>query len=161
MKKVKISPNPRYDSIPVNKDENLGKITRSKSLSSPKKDMAPILKYRATKYTKVFVEQANNDSPTYYYEIEGIRCQSRGGSRGTYYFDCSSKRLMNAPDCAFRGRVVDFKQNQIEGDIEIIKEHSSTCQFKPGNSLYDFQKNSNLRSDTRNYKTMKIEIEKS
>ena len=62
MKKVKISPKPRYDSIPVNKDKNLGKITRSKSLSSPKKDMAPILKYRATKYTKVFVEQANNGS---------------------------------------------------------------------------------------------------
>ena len=67
---------------------------------------------------------------------------------------------MNAPDCAFRGREMDFKENQIEDDIEIIKEHSSTCQFKPGNSLYNFQKNPNLRSDTRNYKTMKIEIEK-
>ena len=90
---------------------------------------------------------------TYSYECEGIPIHSRGKSKGVYYFDCSSHRLKNTPDCHFRAKVKDLDPLAQKGAIEIIQEHSKTCKYIVGNTTTDFN-----QASTRTYKTMKIEI---
>ena len=138
------------------------KVNLQEKKRSSKSTVAPKIsfKYRIAKYVKINEENEENGNQKFFYEVEGIKCQNRGVSKGFCYFDCASKRLVNAPDCSFRGRVRNFKVSGLEGDIEIINEHSKTCKFKPGNNIHDLSKNINLGNDKRIYKTMKIEIEK-
>ena len=120
--------------------------------------MSVLNKYQVKEYIKILKEE-NNSKASIVLEVEGIFLYCRGSSRGISYFECSSHRLRNTAICNFRGRIKDFDQTLINGEIEIIQEHSESCQFLPGNSVNDFKK-SNLALNKLVYKKMKIEVEK-
>ena len=94
-------------------------------------------------------------------EVEGIELHNRGQSKGIYYFECCSSRLANAPDCYFRGRIVNYNPSEVEGLIEIIQNHSSTCKFTAVHETIDEQGIQTFEANKQMYKTMKIEIIKS
>ena len=116
--------------------------------------------YKISRYIKVVISNEKSNKNSINLEVEGITLHSRGESKGISYFECSSHRLRNAASCNFRGRIKNFDKSLLEGDIEIIEDHSASCKFIPGNSSYDLKKNNKLSTNKRNYKTMKIEIHK-
>ena len=155
-------------SIPRKRNETKSQVPSSsnkkKSKSQKEKEvtnMMPIRdKYRIARYQKVIIGAKNPKSNNCGLEVEGVLISSRGFSGKMAYIECSSARRRNAPDCFFRARIIDYETSNLEGNIDIINEHSDNCKFKLGNNTKDFNKNKNLSSSKINYKTMKIEVEK-
>ena len=122
--------------------------------------VAKQMKYRMARYSKITNLPDNKAGPKLQLDVEGIAVNSRGNSKGTTYFECTSHRQVNAPECFFLGRILNFQDSLLEGDIEITNDHASTCKFLVGNVTKDFTKNTTLNTDKKAYKTVKIEIEK-
>jgi len=73
---------------------------------------------------------------------------SRGESKGISYSERSSHRWRNAASCDFWGTIKNFDKSLLEGDIEIIEEHSASYKFIPGNLSYNWKKNNKLNTIT-------------
>ena len=139
--------------LPSNNQSNQVPIHSNKSqsvLSNPK--------YRICNYVNLTLKEEAGTK--FMIESEGIQLHCRGASKGIHYFECSSSRLRNSPDCHFRGRIPNLNKLLEEGAIEIIEDHSKTCKFILGNQSVDFNKNQTLKPDKRMYKSMVLEIEK-
>jgi len=81
-----------------------------------------IVKYREVNYTKCILKATPFENKIRL-EVGGIVIHSRGKSKNITYFECSSHRLMNVPDCSFRGRIKDFDETLPKGIMQIIQEH--------------------------------------
>jgi hypothetical protein len=75
---------------------------------------------------------------TYFVEVNGIKLNLRTTSKGIHYFQCSSHRLRNSSACSFRARIKGMDLKKSQGQIQIIKGHSETCKFIPGNETKVF-----------------------
>ena len=120
----------------------------------------PQTKSRTTTYNIIESDLNKKGGPKLQLEVEGIAINSRGESKDTTYFECSSHRQRNAPDCHFRAKINNFDTSLRTGAIEVTSDHSSTCKFQAGNHAQDFIKNTELDTAKRTYKTMKLSIEK-
>ena len=84
--------------------------------------------------------QNKHKAASFHFECEGIPIHNRGKSKGASYFECSSHRLVNAPDCHFRAKITNLSFDTPSGSIEIIQEYSKSCKFILGNDTKDFLK---------------------
>ena len=115
-------------------------------------------KYSTKHYVQIIRFDQRSQKKTKTLEVEGIELHNRGQSKGIYYFECCSSRLANAPDCYFRGRIVNYNPSEVEGLIEIIQNHSSTCKFIAVHETIGEQGIQTFEANKQMYKTMKIEI---
>ena len=114
------------------------------------------IQYKKTKYSKVTIDPDNPSCTSYIVFAEDIQLQSKGSSKGICYFNCSSHRRRNAPECNFRGRIKNWDISLLEGEIEIIQEHSPSCQYLVGNEVNDFSKNIHLEAKKKNFQDYEI-----
>ena len=109
-------------------------------------------KYRLTKYKLFWRRIGRRQKPSICLEVEGLTLLKRSTVRTISFFECESHRRRNDPVCDLRACIIDLDLSKLEGEIEIMKDHSSTCKYIPGNETKDYDKNKGLSPSKKNYR---------